>query len=423
MDIGKAADIARWVTEAGLTGMTELELLHGFCHRLVAGGVPVARVNIVIDTLHPIHEGRVFRWRRDDQGDLDHIVEYGRTNVGGEAAASWRRSTYYHLLMSGEDSLRRRIGPGHAEDFSVLADLRAEGQTDYLALIHRFEAEGIIGDMDSFYSSWTTDIESGFMDEQVILVRELASPLMLAMKCASLARVAKTLVETYLGRDAGSLVLKGRIARGVTDRIRAVLWYSDLRSFTHITDTADPEQIIPFLNDYAEAIISSICDAGGDVLKLIGDGTLAIFKEEDPSKACRWALRAEQLMRSRIGALNRDRMAANLPVADAYLGLHIGEVFYGNIGSQDRLDFTVVGPAVNEVSRIAALCRSVERDVLVSSAFLAAASKAEQDCLVSVGRYALRGVNRPQELFTLDPSWMEAEEPEHAPISRADPNC
>ena len=420
---GKAAGIARWVTKAGLTGMTELELLHGFCDRLVAGGVPVARVNIVIDTLHPIHEGRVFRWRRDDQGDLSHIVEYGRTNVEGEAAANWRRSTYYHLLMSGQDFLRRRIGPGHVEDFSVLADLRAEGQTDYLVLIHRFEAEGVIGEMDSFYSSWTTDIASGFTDEQISLVRELASPLMLALKCASLARIAKTLVETYLGRDAGSLVLKGRIARGVTDRIQAVLWFSDLRSFTHITETADPEQIIPFLNDYSEAIISSICEAGGDVLKLIGDGTLAIFKEEDPSLACRCALKAEQLMRSRIGALNRVRTAANLPVADAYLGLHIGEVFYGNIGSQDRLDFTVVGPAVNEVSRIAALCRSVERDVLVSSAFFAAASTAEQECLVSVGRYALRGVNRPQELFTRDPSWMEAEEPAQAPIGRANPNC
>jgi adenylate cyclase len=409
-----AANIAKWVTEAGLTGMTELELLHGFCNRLVAGGVPVARVNIVIDTLHPIHEGRVFRWRRDDQGDVDHVVEYGRTNVEGEAAANWRRSTYYHLLVSGEDFLRRRIGPGHVEDFSVLADLRAEGQTDYFVLIHRFEAEGVIGEMDSFYSSWTTDVESGFADEQVSLIRELASPLMLALKCASLARIAKTLVETYLGRDAGRLVLKGRIARGVTDRIQAVLWYSDLRSFTHITETADPEQIIPFLNDYAEAIISSIYEAGGDVLKLVGDGTLAIFKEDDPSQACRSALRAEQLMRSRIRVLNRGRLASNLPVADVYLGLHIGEVFYGNIGSQDRLDFTVVGPAVNEVSRIAALCRSVERDVLVSSAFFAAASTSEQECLVSVGRYALRGVNRPQELFTLDPSWMEDDKPEQA---------
>ena len=177
----------------------------------------------------------------------------------------------------------------------------------------------------------------------VSLLRELASPLMLAMKCASLARIAKTLVETYLGRDAGRLVLNGRIARGVTDRIQAVLWFSDLHGFTHITETADPEQIIPFLNDYAEAIISSIYEAGGDVLKLIGDGTLAIFRCEDAAESCRAALKAEQLMRSRVRALNEERLSCNLPVTSAYLGLHIGEVFYGNIGSQDRLDFTVVG--------------------------------------------------------------------------------
>ncbi|MFL5164300.1 MAG: adenylate/guanylate cyclase domain-containing protein, partial [Microvirga sp.] len=198
MDTAQAASIAKWVTEAGLTGLTELELLRGFCDRLVAAGLPVARVNIVIDTLHPIHEGRVFRWRRDDQGDHDPVVEYGRTNVEGQAADNWRRSTYYHLLLSGEDFLRRRIGPGHLEDFSVLSDLRNEGQTDYLVLIHRFAAEGAIGEMDSFYSSWTTDADSGFTDEHISLVRELSSPLMLALKCASLARIAKTLVETYL---------------------------------------------------------------------------------------------------------------------------------------------------------------------------------------------------------------------------------
>lgn len=423
MDAAKAASIAKWVTEAGLTGMSELELLHGFCDRLVADGLSAARVNIVIDTLHPIHEGRVFRWRRDDQDSLDPIVEYGRTNVEGQAADNWRRSTYYHLLLSGEDFLRRRIGPGHPEDFSVLKDLRDEGQTDYLVLIHRFAAEGAIGEMDCFYSSWTTDAASGFSDQEIALVRELASPLMLALKCASLARIAKTLVETYLGRDAGRLVLNGRIARGVTDRIQAVLWFSDLHGFTHITETADPEQIIPFLNDYSEAIISSIYEAGGDVLKLIGDGALAIFNEEDPHQACRCALKAERLMRSRIRALNEERLSCNLPVTSAYLGLHIGEVFYGNIGSQDRLDFTVVGPAVNEVSRIGALCRSVERDVLVSSAFFSTAAKDDQDCLVSVGRYALRGVARPQELFTLDPSRMEEEDVGQKPDGGRESHC
>jgi adenylate cyclase len=402
MDAAQVTGIARWVTEAGLAGAAELELLDGFCGRVVAAGLPLARVNILIDTLHPVHEGRVFRWRRD-RADLDPVIEYGRTNVEGPSADNWRRSTYYHLFHSGEDMLRRRIGPGHPMDFTVLEELSQEGQTDYLAVIHRFSASGVIGEMDCIWSSWSTDAAAGFADEQVSLLRELAPSLALAMKCASLARIASTLVETYLGRDAGRRVLSGRIARGVTDRIQAVLWYSDLRGFTHISETAGPEQIIPFLNDYAEAIISSVHAAGGDVLKLIGDGTLAIFKAEDPAQACRCALKAEELMRSRIRTLNEDRLSRGLPVTSAYLGLHIGEVFYGNIGSQDRLDFTVVGPAVNEASRIAALCRSVERDVLISSTFFSAASEEDRAGLVSVGRYALRGVNRPQELFTLEP--------------------
>src|SRR3712207_226352 len=208
-----------------------------------------------------------------------------------------------------------------------------------------------------------------------------------------------------------------------SDRIGAVLWYSDLRRFTQVADQVEPELLIPFLNDYADAIISSIHEAGGDVLKLIGDGMLAVFQADDAQDACRSALRAHRLARERVETLNTERRGRGLPTTTAYLGLHIGEVFYGNIGSRDRLDFTVVGPAVNEVSRIAALCRSVERELLLSSAFFAAASTADQECLVSVGRYALRGVNRPQELFTLDPSGMEAEEPEQAPIGRANPNC
>jgi adenylate cyclase len=256
--------------------------------------------------------------------------------------------------------------------------------------------------MDCVCSSWSTDAPLGFTDGQVETLTELVPGLALAVKCASLARIAGTLVETYLGRDAGRRVLSGRIARGVAERIEAVLWFSDLRGFTRITDTAPPEAIIPLLNDYAEVVISAVHEAGGDVLKLIGDGTLAIFKVDDPAQACRSALAAEALMRGRAAALNASRAAAGLPVTDVYLGLHAGEVFYGNIGSHDRLDFTVVGPAVNEASRIAALCRSAERDVLLSSAFVAAVRGEERARLVSVGRYALRGVARAQELFTLD---------------------
>jgi adenylate cyclase len=203
-------------------------------------------------------------------------------------------------------------------------------------------------------------------------------------------------------------VLSGRIERGVADRIDAVMWFSDLQGFTRITDSAPPEQIIPFLNDYHGAVVSAVHDGGGDVLKLIGDGTLAIFTAGDRGTACRSALAAAKQARRRVAELNRRRADEGLPTSRLYLGMHVGEVFYGNVGSENRLDFTVVGPAVNEVSRIAAMCRSADRDLLLSAAFADAFHRASPDAarrglLVSVGRYALRGVGRPQELFTLDP--------------------
>jgi adenylate cyclase len=187
--------------------------------------------------------------------------------------------------------------------------------------------------------------------------------------------------------------------RGVADRIDAVIWFSDLRGFTRITQ-ATPEQVIPLLNDYADVVISAIYAHGGDVLKLIGDGILAIFSADDRARACAAALAATTRARSRVAALNLRRARDGLPVTDIYLGLHIGEMFYGNIGSTERLDFTVVGPAVNEASRIAAMCRSAEQPMLVSKAF--ADVEGMRGRLVSVGRYALRGVAEPQELFTLD---------------------
>ena len=206
-------------------------------------------------------------------------------------------------------------------------------------------------------------------------------------------------METYLGRDAGRRVLSGRIMRGFADRIDAVIWFSDLRGFTRITDSA-PEQVIPLLNDYADVIVSAIHAQGGDVLKLIGDGILAIFAAADRANACAAALTAATATRSEVVALNIRRARDGLQVTDMYVGLHVGEVFYGNIGSTERLDFTVVGPAVNETSRIAAMCRSVDQPVLVSEAF--ANVDGMRGRLVSVGRYALRGVAQPQELFTLD---------------------
>jgi adenylate cyclase len=285
-------------------------------------------------------------------------------------------------------------------EFSVFPELRAAGLTDYVAIINRFAAEGAMGDMDCVYSSWITKAPQGFEPSQVAALERIVPFLALAIKSVSLARVAGTLMETYLGRDAGKRVLSGRIMRGVADRIDAVLWFSDLRGFTKITDTT-PEHVIPLLNGYADVIVSAIHESGGDVLKLMGDGILAIFAESGRAEACRAALDAAIAAQQGVASLNERRAAAGLPVTDMYLGLHVGEVFYGNIGSMERLDFTVIGPAVNEVSRIAAMCRSVDQPILVSDAFAAVGNNRGR--LVSVGRYALRGVGRAQELFTIDP--------------------
>ena len=401
MTVDSLNRIESWLVDAGLAGVSETESLHGFCDRCRDAGITLSRSTVIVDTLHPTHEGHVFRWRADSV-EQPPVIEYGPSNVG-EAAASWQSSPYYHLVTSGGNELRRRIGAGDPEDFAILRELRTEGYTDYVVFVHRFGATSVIGEMDCVYSSWATSSRDGFREADLVALRRLVPLLALAIKCVSLVRIARTLVEVYLGHDAGERVLSGRISRGVAERINAVIWFSDLRGYTKITDTAPPEEIIPLLNDYAAAVIAAVRVAGGEVLKLVGDGVLAIFRADDAAQACCCALRAEASLRAGIKAVNERRTASNHPVTSAYLGLHIGEVFYGNIGSEDRLDFTVVGPAVNEASRIAAMCRSVDRSVVLSSEFVAATPEPERSKLVSVGRYALRGVGRAEELFTLDP--------------------
>ncbi len=401
----KSADIDRisnWIIRRGLEGAQETDLLIKFCEECKATGLALTRALVVIDTLHPVHEGTVFRWS-DDNVDENAATQYGRTTEG-EAAASWQRSPFFHLLQSGGEEMRRRIGFGDPIDFASIQEIKDLGHTDYILFAYRFAEGATIGEMDCVYSSWSTRSAEGFSDADIAALRHLVPALGLAIKSAALAKVADTLVQVYLGRDAGQRVLKGRIQRGVADRIEAALWFSDLRSFTTITDTAKPTEIIPLLNDYAEAVITAIHEAGGDVLKLIGDGTLALFRADDPSEACRRALRAEEIARARVRDLNEKRRAQEQPVTEVYVGLHVGEVFYGNIGSVDRLDFTVVGPAVNETSRIASMCRSVDRPILISSTFADALPAQERTNLVSVGRFALRGVGHAKELFTLDPA-------------------
>jgi adenylate cyclase len=398
MNVTEESKLAAWTTEAGLVGKSEIDMLTGFCERAAAAGVPLAGALVIIDTLHPIYEGHAVRWAR---GAETTVTAYGRTHEG-IAAENWRRSTYYRLVETGAPMLRVRLDANTPAEFPGLARDVEEGKTEFVAFRNRFAAEAVIGEMDCIYSGWVTDAAEGFDDADVAALQRLTPFLALAMKSASLARISDTLVQTYLGRDAGRMVLGGRIQRGVAEKINAVLWFSDLQGFTRITDTSAPEEILPLLNDYAEVVITAIQEMGGDVLKLIGDGVLAIFRADDAKHACHSALKAAGAAAQTIARLNERRAAEAMPTTRMYLGLHFGEAFLGNIGSPDRLDFTVVGPAVNLASRIAAMCRSVDRPLLASASFAKAHGEVGTQ-LVSVGRYALRGVGRAEELFTLDP--------------------
>src|SRR5215207_2480035 len=408
MELTPRLRLMNWLVSQGLTGLPENDLIRGFCERCCAEGVPVSRGMVFIDTLHPIFEGRGFRWNDAETNESD-VFEYGSTNEG-EAAQAWRSSIFYHMLENGHEEMPVDLANGGATpNFKFMGDLAEQGHKHVVAYVHRFGEAGTMGQMDCVYSYWVTRRDEGFGAQGLAALRDLVPVLGLAIKSAAQVDIARTLGRVYLGHDAAEQVLRGKISRGMTERITTVLWFSDLRGSTAISESIEPGEIIPFLNDYAQASIDAIHDAGGQVLKLIGDGVLAMFTHENMAVAKRAALRAEHRFRHNMDVLNARRSADGRPVTTAHVGLHIGEVFYGNIGSDDRLDFTVVGPAVNEVSRIASMCRSVDRELLTSSEFRNGLDAAGRGFLVSTGRFALRGVSRAQDLYTLEPDILSDE--------------
>src|ERR1700731_1942069 len=305
MDLTPRLRLMNWLVRQGLTGLPENDLLRGFCERCRAGGLDLSRGLVFIDTLHPIFEGRGFRWNDTETNESD-AFEYGSTSTG-DAAQNWRRSTFYHMLENGQDELRIDLADCASLDFSMIDDLAAKGHRHFVAFVHRFGEAGTIGQMDCVYSYWVTRRAGGFGEGDLSALRDLVPMLGLAIKSAAQVEIARTLGRVYLGRDASEQVLRGRISRGVTERIKAVLWFSDLRGSTAISETIGPDEIIPFLNDYAQAAIDAIHEAGGDVLKLIGDGVLAMFTNEDMAVAKRAALRAKHRFRRNMASLNARR--------------------------------------------------------------------------------------------------------------------
>ena len=392
-------EINAWIVGAALEGANEIDILAGICERMNAAGLSLVRASVAGNLLDPTFDARLVRWLRNQQG-----VEEGVPRTDDAATVEdWKRSPFFALVEGDQQMLRRRLDATYRRgEFTMLDRFQDEGVTDYVAFRSEIGESVRLGEEQGIAASWTTDAPNGFTDTQIELVHGILPALTLAMLLRSTNRNARTLITTYLGSDAAERVLAGNIVRGRAESIRAVVWYSDLVGFTRISDTTNAANVLALLNDYAEAQVEEIEAHDGHVLKFTGDGILAIFPHDDTSVACKRALDAAAAQRARIATLNRRRAAAGLPVTDTHVALHVGELLYGNLGSARRLDFTVLGPAVNEAARIETLCASLEQTIIVSSAFAEAAGDA-RNLLVSLGRYAMKGVARPQELFTVDP--------------------
>ncbi len=398
MKFDEALEIIQWTVSEGLNGTPETKLLPGLCERLMRAGIPLLRVNVYQPTLHPMIGGHLFIWWRGDpvarQEDWDRNVNELRSD---EAL-----SPFEHMISTDTQKLRRRLDRyDETPKFPLFDELGQRGGTDYFAMQTRFGQTSVLGPVDRILTSWLTDAPDGFPEAHLTAIEQVAPSLALAAKGASTYRIANTVIETYLGRDAGQRVLSGAIERGSGETIRAALWNCDLRGFTKLADTIPRDRLLAMLDDYFESMVTTVQEFRGQVLKFMGDGLLAIFTLDDDAESCRAALNAAECVLPRVEKLTAVRKSSGLPVSEFSIGLHLGEVMYGNIGARDRLDFTVVGPAVNEASRIEAMCRGLEQNLVISSAF-AEAAKGSTDRLVSLGRYALRGVRKSQELFTLD---------------------
>ena len=395
-----ADEINRWIVRAALDGADATAIVQGACERLVAAGVPLMRAALAGDMLDPSFDSVGVRWSRQEGAVQEAFLRTPDATVSEE----WLTSPWHALVSGSDDRLRRRIDASYRPgEFPVLDEFRERGATDYVAMIVRLGEGMWLGDTRGVVTSWLTDAPGGFDDAAIELVAATLPPLATMFLWRSMQRSARALMTTYLGTDAAQRVLAGNVVRGRAECIRAVVWYSDLVGFTRIADAHRSQVVLAMLNDYAEAQVDTIEAHGGHVLKFIGDGLLAIFPDGDESNACLRALDAAAESRRRLDALNAKRAAAGLPVSDAHVALHIGELLYGNVGSPRRLDFTVLGAAVNEAARIEALCGSLDQHVIVSNAFAQAAGDEARPRLVSLGRYAMKGVARPQELYTLDP--------------------
>jgi adenylate cyclase len=381
-------DVVGWLLSAHTRGREGVALFDELCWRLLGRGVPLWRSNLSIAMLHPQIMGLGFRWWRDRAVTEEFRIKHGMT----------QRSDYLDSPMRAPIeqgiTVRYRLDdPAALARYPVLREFRAGGATEYLAC----PLPGSAGRHRVI--TFTTDHPSGFADAHIAQIDAVLPAISLVVESKSLQGMSAGLLDLYLGRTIGRHILGGDIFRGQGKRLRAALMAVDLRGFTTLADRIGGDELIQLLDDYFDAVAASVHANAGEILKFVGDGVLAIFESDGQSdaQAAAAALAAGQELLRRIDTTNENRHAVGQDLIRIGVGLHVGEVIYGNVGAIDRLDFTAIGPAVNLVCRLEALTKRLERPMLMSESLAAVASQP----LVSLGFHPVRGLSEPQEVFGL----------------------
>jgi adenylate cyclase len=370
-----------WLVD-GAPGVFDLaEVLGGVCDRLRTDGVPIMRSFVFVRALHPEALGRWFVWRATDpqvrSGSLAHALQ-----------REFFANSPLELVAKTNAELRQRLD-GSAPLFSmVLDEIRRNGGTDYFAVPLRF-LDGVVHAI-----TFATDRPGGFSSDDLTLLRRIGPPLARIVEIRASQRTAINLLDAYVGHRAGARILAGQVRRGDVERVRCAIWFSDLRGYTALSGRHTPEEMIAILNRVFDCQVPAVVDRGGEVLKFIGDGMLAIFPIAEDAQAgpiCEAALHAAEAAQTAMGAL--DPTASDGPLSIG-IGLHLGEVAYGNIGGGTRIDFTCIGPAVNLAARVEGLTSRLGKAILVSHDFAIACPTPT----VTLGAQAVKGVAEPIEI-------------------------
>jgi adenylate cyclase len=387
-----------WLVDGARSAPSPTRMMAETCERLVAAGLPLWRVGVFVRTLHPDIIGRNFVWKPGTE------VVVGSANYDMLDSPEFLNSPLAIVFGKGREVRALIDGPdGHR--FPFLDDMRAEGVTDYIALP--------LANVDgSFHAtSWTTKQPGGFTDTQLDALRSLMSPLARLIEITRLRRTASVLLDTYVGNRAGERILGGQIRRGHTDTMEAAIWLSDLRGFTALSDRLPAETVVDILNQYFDCQVSAIRTHGGEVLKFMGDGLLAVFPIDeyvgDVKKACAQVLEAARQSRANVEGLQY-RIGETIERFRFGVALHVGRILYGNIGGGDRLDFTCIGPAVNLAARLEKIAGRLHRTVVASEAFVDACPGGWTD----LGEFPIAGFSKAERVYGLGDETPAAQAPE-----------